>query len=328
MTPAGRRALLIRNPVARHAIDKATLERVIDVAVAAGWQIETIATEHAGHGTELARAAAESSIDVIVVHGGDGTVNEVINGAAGTDAAVAVLRGGTANVWAKETQCAKDPVASMRAIVTGRRRRVDLGRANGRYFLLMAGVGLDAMIVPRVGSRMKRRFGAAAYIIAGVIAAFRTRAWRVEMTIDAVPAAEGSQTPSPPVEGSQAPPPATRPERSLYWLLAGNTRSYGGVVSITHRAIADDGLLDIVLMRRGGPLRLVADGVRLLLRRHDRSPNIRYVRARSVTITTPGISIQLDGELHGETPLTIEVAPLALNVIVPADLTSPLFTVD
>ena len=294
-------ALLIRNPVARHALDDATLSRVIDVAVDAGWQIETSATDREGRGTELARDAAARGVDVVVVHGGDGTLNEAVNGLAGASTAVAILRGGTANVWAKETRTPKHAVKAMRAVVAGERRRVDLGVANGRYFLLMCGVGLDAAIVGRVGARTKRRLGALAYIIAGVGAVFRIKAWRADVTIDG----------------------ATEP--SLYWLLAGNTRSYGGMVNITHRAIADDGLVDIALMRRGGVLRVIADGVRMLLRRHERSSNVRYAQTRSLEITTPGIPIQLDGEAYGETPLRLEVAPLALNVIVPAGLRSPLF---
>ncbi len=298
-------AILIRNPVARHAIDDATLERVLAVARDAGWQINAAATEHAGHATELGRDAAARGIDVIVVHGGDGTLNEVANGIAGTETAMAALRGGTANVWVKETRCPKDAVAAMRAIVHGKRRRIDLGSANGRYFLLMAGVGFDAAIIPRVGARMKQRIGALAYIIACVPVILRTKPWAATLTID-----------------------GDASESSLYWMLAGNTRSYGGLVRITHRAVADDGLLDIALMRRGGVLRLIADGMRVLLRRHDRSPNVRYVRARSVDITTPGIPVQLDGESHGATPLRIEAAPLALAVIVPADLRSPLFSRD
>ncbi len=296
-------ALLIRNPVTRHPIDDARLVRVLAVAREAGWQIDAVATEHAGHATALARDAAARGIDVLVIHGGDGTLNEAANGIAGTTTALAVLRGGTANVWAKETHCAKDAVVAMRAIVLGERRRIDLGRANGRYFLLMAGVGLDAQIIPRVTARMKRRLGALAYVIAGIVMALRTKPWPAKITID-----------------------GDASESSLYWMLAGNTRSYGGVVQITHRAVADDGLLDIALMRRGGVLHLIADGVRVLLRRHDRSPNVRYVRARGVDITTPGIPIQLDGESHGTTPLHIEVAPLALAVIVPANLRSPLFS--
>jgi len=295
-------ALLIRNPVSRTRIDDATLSAVIDVAVAAGWQVETISTDRAGHATDMARAAAERGVNIVVVHGGDGTINEALNGLAGSQTALAVLRGGTANVWAKETQCAKDPIASMQAIVGGVRRRVDLGRANGRYFLLMAGLGLDAAIVPRVGARTKRRLGAFAYIIAGVPAALRTKPWRVRMIVDGAPT-----------------------DTLLYFMLLGNTRSYGGVTNITYRAQADDGLLDLALMRRGGVLRLLLDGLRVLLRRHDRSPNVTYATVKSVDIETPGVPVQIDGEPFGETPMRFEIAPLALAVIVPRDLDTSLF---
>jgi diacylglycerol kinase family enzyme len=169
----------------------------------------------------------------------------------------------------------------------------------------MRGVGLDAAIIPLVPPKWKRRLGALSYIVGGIIMVFRTRAWRCQVTID-----------------------DDASERSLYWLLAGNTRSYGGVLNVTYRAVADDGMLDVVLMRRSGIHHVVMDGVRALFRRHDRSPNVRYARASAVEITTPGIPVQVDGEEHGETPLRIEVAPLALNVIVPRYLESPLFSKD
>jgi YegS/Rv2252/BmrU family lipid kinase len=297
-------ALLIRNPVARRPLPDERLAQLLAIARDAGWQIDAVSTDAAGHATELARIAAERGTDVLIVHGGDGTINEAINGIAGTQTALAVLRGGTANVWAKETGCGKDAIASMRIILRGSvRRRVDLGRVNGRYFLLMCGAGLDACIVPAVGARMKRRLGALAYIFAGAREIFTTRGWAPRLAID------GNELPDP-----------------LYWMIAGNTRSYGGVANVTHRAIADDGVLDVVLMRRGGILRLIADGARLLIRRHDRSPNIRYTTAREIRIAEPGIPLQVDGEAAGETPCTITCEPLALTVLVPALRESPLFT--
>lgn len=295
-------ALLIRNPVARHPIAPGRLERVLQVARDAGWHIDALATDAPAHATTLAREAAARGVDVIVVHGGDGTINEVINGIAGTRVALAVLRGGTANVWAKETRCAKDPVASMRAITTGVRRRVDLGRAGERYFLLMCGIGLDAEIIPRVGARMKRRLGALAYIIAGLATVLRRQSDRAHIAIDGAARAT-----------------------HMYWMLAGNTRSYGGVVNLTPHAVADDGLLDIAIMKRGGALRLVQAGILVLLRRQHRARNLSYETARAVDIETPGIAVQVDGEPHGVTPIRVEIAPGALEVIVPARLRTPLF---
>jgi diacylglycerol kinase (ATP) len=140
-------------------------------------------------------------------------------------------------------------------------------------------------------------------VLTGVAQVLKTRTWSAAITID-----------------------ADATERSLYFMLVSNTRLYGGVAQITHHAIADDGELDVALMRRGGIINVVRDGARVLLKRHDRSPNVRMTRAHTVEISTPNIPIQLDGEDAGTTPLRIEVAPGALTVIVPRTLRSSLFT--
>jgi YegS/Rv2252/BmrU family lipid kinase len=297
------RCIVIRNPVSRRSLSEERLQAALDHARVAGWHVEGVATAYKGHGTEIARYAAASGTDVIIVNGGDGTINEVVNGIARSNVALAVIPGGTANVWASEIHVHKDPSQAVLDIVYGVRRHVDLGCANGRYFLLMAGIGLDAAIVPRVGPRVKRWFGRIAYVTAGVIAALRTKPWIARVSIDG----------------------QTR-EMSLYWMLAGNTRSYGGLMDITHRAHVDDGLLDVAVMHRGGVFHLLFDGVLALFHRHDRSPNVDYQRARVVEVITPGLPVQVDGELMGETPMTFEIVPRALHVIVPRALDSPLFS--
>jgi len=280
----------------------ARIPQVLRVAEDARWHVEAVETAAPGHATELARAAAAAAADVLLVNGGDGTINEAVNGLAGTATALAVLPGGTANVWAKEARIPRDPVKAMRAAVGGERRRIDLGRANGRCFLLMCGVGLDGEVVQRVNPRLKRRLGALAYLVAGLLPALRTPAWDVRLRLDG----ETVETP-------------------LYWMVIGNTRSYGGFRDVTLRALADDGMLDVALMRRGGLLHLVADGARLLVRRHDRSPNVRYLRARRIELETAFIAMQVDGEPFGDSPLIAEALPGALNVLVPRGLRSPLF---
>jgi len=296
------KCIVVRNPASRRSLSAARLDAALEQARAAGWQVDVVATAHEGHATEIARDAAASGIDVVIVNGGDGTINEVVNGIAHSTVALAVVRGGTANVWAGEIGTSNDPAQAVRDIVHGVRRRIDLGRVDARHFLLMAGIGLDAEIVPRVAPRAKRWTGRVAYIAAGIIAAVRTRPWAVQVRVDG----ELRKT-------------------SLYWMLIGNTRSYGGITRITHRAIADDGWLDVALMRRGGPFHLLVDGVRLFLGRHEGSPNIDYRHAKTVEILTAGLPVHVDGELAGDTPMTFGIAPLALYVIVPASLESPLF---
>ncbi|MEX2246776.1 MAG: diacylglycerol kinase family protein [Dehalococcoidia bacterium] len=294
--------VLVHNPVSRASMRREQINDVIAIARIAGWRVTPRTTDAAGHATALAREAAEHEVDVLLVNGGDGTVNEVVNGLAGTRTALAVLPGGTANVWAKEIGLSRKPMHALRAALDGERRSVDLGRAGERYFLLMAGVGLDAEIVPRVGSRLKRRAGALAYITAGAGPALRGKSHATRMTID-----------------------GAAKETGLHWMIVGNTRSYGGLVRITHRATVTDGRLDMALMHRGGIRRLIVDGVRVLRGRHERSLNVTYVQAASIDVETAGIPVQVDGEAHGVTPMRFEAVPGALEVIVPVGLRSPLF---
>jgi len=305
-TSRAARCLLIRNPVSRGALSDVRLDATLQIARDAGWHVECAVTERVGHAIEIARGAAARDIDVIIVNGGDGTINEVINGFVGRrDIALAVIPGGTANIWAKEIRVPKDPEAAMREIVGGERRRVDLGRAGDRYFLLMAGIGFDGAIVPDVSASMKRRFGASAYFVKGALDALRLKTCAVNGRIDGV-AREGP----------------------MYWMLISNTRSYGGLIDIMYRAEADDGLLDVGVMRRGGAWHLLADGARLVFKRHDRSPNVDYIKARTIEIDTPDLPIQIDGEYAGTTPMRFEIVPSALTVIVPAGLQTPLLRAD
>jgi YegS/Rv2252/BmrU family lipid kinase len=295
-----KRALVVYNPVARGVPRIERLHAGSDALT--GWDVSLQATASAGHATELAREAAQAGLDAVVACGGDGTVNEVANGLAGSQTTLAVVRGGTANVWAKEARLPKRPDAAVRLLAEGEVRAVDLGRAlwpapqgdGERYFLLMAGVGLDAAIVREVSDTLKRRLGAGAYVLHGVQRSLTYRSVPTELSADGADLSVG-----------------------LYWLLVGNTRSYGGLLDLTHLALADDGLLDACLLRKGGILRLAWLLPWVLLRRHHRRPEIRYQHVRSFDVRTAGLPVQIDGEYLGETPMRFDVAPAALRVLVP-----------
>ena len=304
-----KRALLILNPTARGAPPREWLREGIDALD--GWEATISQTESAGHAIELARDAAANGMDVVVACGGDGTVNEVANGLAGSQTAMAVVRGGTANVWSKEIKLPRKPADAVHLLSTGERRVVDLGRAvygggeNERYFLLMAGIGFDASIVRQASGALKRRLGAAAYLLQGARSVFSHRAVAVELLVDGAPLSS-----------------------SLYWLLVGNTRSYAGLVSLTHQAAADDGRLDFCLLEQGGLPRIAWLLPWVLLRRHHQRAHVQYRSAESLEVRTAGLPVQMDGEYLTETPVRFEIAPRALQVIVPAGLRSPLFTSD
>ena len=115
---------------------------------------------------------------------------------------------------------------------------------------------------------------------------------------------------------------------SRYWRLRGNTRSYAGVGNVTHLAAADDGRLDFCLLEQGGLPRIAWLLPWVLLRRHHQRAHMQYRQVESLEVRTAGLPVQVDGEYLTETPIRIEVAPRALQVIVPAGLRSPLFTSD
>ena len=292
---------MIVNPAARGVPEIERLREAISRV--AGWEATLEATTSAGHATELARAAAQRGIDAVVACGGDGTMNEVANGLAGSDTAMATVRGGTANIWAKEIGASKDPSEAVRVLADGELRSMDLGLAGERHFLLMAGIGFDASIVQRVSSRLKRWSGALAYAVPSVLRAFGHRSISAELVVDG----EALSTP-------------------LYWLLLGNTRNYGGVLNLTHQAKANDGLLDILLLQHGGLPRLAWLALWALLRRHQNRAEVVYRTASSIDVRTPGLPVQIDGEYLGETPMTFGVAPGALRVLVPRGQGKALFS--
>ncbi len=296
------RLLFIWNPTSRK-LRPDCLEPAVGVVREAGWQVELQRTGWATHAVDLAREAANDGFDVVAACGGDGTVNEVVNGLAGSRTALAVIPGGTANVWAKEIGLPLDPLLAARLVVEGERRAVDVGRAGDRRFLLMAGVGFDAHVVERMTPGLKRRLGAASFIALGARELLRYREAPEELTVD-------DRTVSTPV----------------FWLLLGNTRSYGGAISITNRALVDDGQLDVCVLQHAGVLRFARYGLPMLLGRLNGARGVLWERARTLEVEGVSLPVQVDGEPAGRTPMRFDVEPGALLAIVPPGCRSALFT--
>lgn len=166
------RTTLLVNPFASSVSDRkvASVER----ALGTGLDLTVVTTSRRGHATSLAREAAGDGSEVVAVLGGDGTMNEVANGLAGTRTALAPLPGGSTNVFARTIGMANDLRRATRQLSTslaaGSVRRVPLGVVNGRRFLFHAGIGFDAAVVAQVERRpkLKRRFGQVAFVVATV----------------------------------------------------------------------------------------------------------------------------------------------------------------
>jgi diacylglycerol kinase (ATP) len=298
------KATIVYNPRARNAPAIARLNAAIASVAPHGWEVEIAPTEAAGHATALAKEAAAAGASVVFACGGDGTINEVINGLVGGPAALALVRGGMGDVFAKEIGVPKGPEKALRVLFEGTRRRFDLGLANERYFLCMAGIGFDADVVQAVPDPWKKRLGSTSYAFWGVREALRHPVQKVEIKLDGAVF-----------------------ETELYWLLVGNTRSYGGIIDITADAKVDDGLLEAYVFEGRGISWLATTAIRLAMRRHDGARGVSFHRVRELEIMTPGLSVQLDGEYAGETPLRFDVEAGAIEVLIPTGRGERLFSI-
>lgn len=166
------RILLVVNSFASSVTARNTV--VVHRRLARGHEVEVVETHRRGHATRFAHDAARRGVDVVIGYGGDGTLNEVATGIAGTGAALGVLPGGSTNVFARTLGMPNDPVAAVELLAdgidAGDLRPIGLGRVNGRFFCFHTGIGFDAAVVRTVEERasLKRWFGHPLFISAGL----------------------------------------------------------------------------------------------------------------------------------------------------------------
>jgi len=301
-----RSLLIVRNPRARTAPSERELLEASAPLSKAGWQVEIRTTQAPHHAETLARDAAQADVGAVVACGGDGTVREVASGLVGSETALAVMRGGTANVWAREMGVPDGVRPALAWMVRAERHRVDTGVARldggaGERFVLMCSAGLDAAVLREVdGTGSKKRLGRAAFAWPAM------RALRTAAPVDALIGIDGG----------------TPERRPLLLLVAGNTRSYGGVLRLTPDALIDDGRLDVSSYSTGpdgGRGTLIGRALfRGLLGRSGDATGIETARGVSVSVEAAApLPVQVDGEYLGTVQrLEIGVEPSSLVALI------------
>jgi diacylglycerol kinase (ATP) len=252
------------------------------------------ATSGVGQAEALARNAAEEGYEKIVAAGGDGTVNEIVNGIAGHNVSLGVLPLGTMNVFATELGLPlNDLAACWKIIQRDRTHRVDLPRANGKHFVQLAGVGLDAQAVKETSNTFKRSFGPLSYLISAVQIASRTPpVLRIESQ-DAVT-----------TEGS--------------FVLVGNGRLYGGRFPFFKQAVMDDGLLDAIVFKRLNYLDIIRYLQDVVFTPQISSPEVEYFQTKQLRVTSEeSVPVEIDGELVGNCPVEFKIRAGGLRVLTP-----------
>ncbi len=292
-----RRVMFIINPVAGFRKDKERLWALISERIRPqGWEISVARTRWRGEASELAAQAIEEGYDMIVAVGGDGTVNEVASAMVYSDASFGIIPVGSGNGLARSLGIPLDPQEACDVLINGRPRKIDVGKANGRFFFVIAGVGFDAHVGKRFDSSTWR--GPVPYFYFGLKEFFiyTPTTVRVEM--------EGRTLEVQPLQVTVA-----------------NSQQYGNGAVIAPSAKLDDGLLDVCVIHPVKFFQGLYDIPKLFSGKIDTVPYAEFYQSKWVVIRRSEADVvNLDGEaIEAAEEVKISVLPGALKVIAPAD---------
>ncbi len=289
------RLTVIYNPVAgqRHG---ARMRKTFRALERAGARLTVIETKGRGDAERTASQASRAETDILIAAGGDGTINEVVNGlmaAPGPVPPLGIIPLGTANVLAQEIGLKLMSGKIAAAILGGRRANVYPGRANGRYFLMMGGVGFDAEIVAHVDPALKRRTGPFAYLAEAVRQSWRYAFETCGVELDGAPF-------------------------QARWVVVCNGSRYGGPFIAAPAASLMEPGFSVCLMN-GGAFDIVRYGLALALGRLKYQPDVRILPAQHVRVNGPaGCKVQGDGDIIASLPVDIVAADRPIEMVVPA----------
>lgn len=262
-----------------------------------GAKVDLFETSKRGDALQAAREALNENVDIVVGAGGDGTINEIINGLAGSNIPLGVIPLGTVNVFALETGIPMDPAAACDVILGGLQKKVNLGRVNDRYFLLMGGVGFDAYVVYGLDIRLKRLSGRLSYILTALGRGLTYRYSSLEIELD-----DGRK-----VDG--------------YGAVVGNMKYYGGAMSITPFADMERNDLDVCIFKSKGFGNILRYTWGVMRNSHLTYTDVEYHTVKSLKIKSKGKTyIQADGDVVGQLPAEFSIAKEGITVILPKEV--------
>jgi YegS/Rv2252/BmrU family lipid kinase len=267
----------------------------------AGIDWDIFVTKQAGDARRLAREAVEAGADVVAAYGGDGTIMEVASGLIGTDVPLAVFPGGTANVMSVELGISSD-LAEACALICGDENEIvsiDMGQVDNNdteNFILRVGIGFEADMVEGADRTLKDRVGTLAYMIAALQALRDPVLSRYHLTID-----------------------GTEIESEGISCLICNSGSLGqGTLALSPLISVRDGLLDVFILRKAELPSILAVARNVVKGGEAAWRDMEHWQGREIKVVAdPAQDVQADGEILGETPVSVRVLPSAVKVLVP-----------
>jgi diacylglycerol kinase (ATP) len=263
----------------------------------AGVDWDVFVTKQAGDARRYAEQALAAGVDAVAVYGGDGTVMEVATALIGSEMPLAIFPGGTANVISVELGIPSD-LAEACALICDEQsvvRPIDVGQIGEQYFLIRLGMGFEAQMVAGAHRPLKDRFGPLAYAVSAMQALAEPAIAHYRLTLD------GQELD---VEGMTC--------------MIANAGSFGALpLSLAPTIDVGDGLLDVVVVSRADLPGLLAVAASIVAGNEAAEP-LQHWRAREIAVVAePAQTVQVDGEVWGETPIAVRVVPQAVRVLVP-----------
>ncbi|MFA6974324.1 MAG: diacylglycerol kinase family protein, partial [Parcubacteria group bacterium] len=251
-------------------------------------------TTHPKHAMEIAKNA-KNKYDIIIVAGGDGTVNEVINGIGQSKTTLAIIPFGSTNVLAMELGIPFNVEKASELIAYGKKIKIDLGYAEtsqeARYFSMMLGIGFDASLIENISPKFKKRWGRLAYPLAGVKNSFKYKWHNIHVK--------------------------HKTHSVGYFVIISNSKYYGGEYQIADKASITDGLLDLVIINRKNWWRIIKIISSLSSGKLNKFLSGEYYQTKEAHIySRHKMLVQVDGELIGTAPVSVKIIPKALNVMI------------
>lgn len=310
-----RRFALIYNPASGQysARRKEAVQKALEVFRAGGIDAEPLVCDGPGRGIVLAQEAVQRGCDAVIACGGDGTVHEILQSLTGTQVALGVIPLGTANALAADLGLIGSPEQAARKLLEAEPVRIPVGRIHfqdrtgqprTRYFLVAAGIGADALLMSRLDTGLKRRFGYVVYLL---------EAFRIWAT-DPFNLFEAAFT----VNGTGA-----KRVEAVSQLLAVRVRSFGGVLrELAPGATLHSGDLHLLAFKTRDRFRYMRFLLAVLAGRHRFTKEIEHVDAHWVECRPHNgsracVFVEADGEVLGSLPVRIEAVPHALTLLIP-----------
>ena len=250
-------------------------------------------TKYPKHATKLSEAAKDI-YDLIIAAGGDGTINEVINGMANSKAILVIIPFGSTNVLASELGVPSDPKMAAELITMGKKIKMDLGYAKtsneSRYFSMMLSAGPFAQVIKDTTPEFKKRWGRFAYPFRLIKLLFRYKWHKIYVK--------------------------HKLKSAGYFVIIANIKYYGGEYEIADKANIRDGLLDLVIVNRKNPWDIIELIFSIASGKLNKFKRKEYYQTKEAEIYSHyNMQIQVDGELLGNAPVSVKIMPKALNVI-------------